>query len=614
MVSARTVADAVGFCVLKARLTTALGVREYIIRSTLPGKGLDVHKILALASIEYCNNWRMGSGGLNVNKIVDKAISELTDSGLLSIPGEKLRSEVRDDAIKMLQNLANILPQALEKLNINNDEYRNIKCYAENQLIDYLTHIIGTPDLIIEHPTHRKALIIEWKTAGITPNNTEKAQAYTYAILEALRLGYNNDIDTLLNAIAPNNIKDTKVFPIIIRPNGPYSDHPLFPYPPNRVNPRQVSDLRDYLKELIMASTFLVSLIADSAKLNGYRSYGDYLTDMKQNCYKSINVDNSQVSGIVIRFTPRTFRRGSPRNQSSRKICRACLFSDLKSPLAKSPLGMGECSFYFGQNSFHKNVLDKLMWKYRFIVYRERDSLLMPLKALYMASFSYGGLMKFSNIITQNEIIIDSFSTFTPSQRSRNAIKINFKDFNNQRIKVDIYDICFVNIEKIVLKRNMYPHERPSMNEARKLDIPREKGSILITLIEDHVSAVTLGTSLFARIEKMLIPGDYEFQKCGCNQDYICLLVVPISTYLRLPFYLFYRYVNYYGLRKVLVSEVNADLTNIDLNTINALHINLTSHLREVAAQTNQLDQFNAVENILAEAYNEAYHKIWEIR
>ncbi len=139
--------------------------------------------------------------------------------------------------------------------------------------------------------------------------------------------------------------------------------------------------------------------------------------------------------------------------------------------------------------------------------------------------------------------------------------------------------------------------------------MPRVRQPILVTLIEDHVTYPTLGTSLFGRVERVLSLGEEDEDLGGlrCGDNEACVVVTPISPYLRLPFRLFRRYINMYGVTKALVTEVGADLTNMDLATLHALHMSLKNadvqkELDITEEERNSM--FNTVEEALNEAFN----------
>ena len=105
---ATNVAWAAGVCTYAARMMTTIGVRSFLIREGVPGKGVDEHKVLALAALDMVSSW---SGGRGFN--VDESISTSL---------ELLRGVVDESRIKgslprvksMLNHLAWLLPRVVE--------------------------------------------------------------------------------------------------------------------------------------------------------------------------------------------------------------------------------------------------------------------------------------------------------------------------------------------------------------------------------------------------------------------------------------------------------------------------------------------------------------------
>ncbi|MGC8542903.1 MAG: hypothetical protein ACP5NQ_03080, partial [Vulcanisaeta sp.] len=530
---------------------------------------------------------------------------------------------------RMLKNLVNILPEALRRLGINYNLYGGLRFYTELELVDYKLHIWGVPDLLIEHPGTRKAIVIEWKSDEEAPREVEKYQAYIYAMLEAIRLGHGETFNEIVNVIASDNINDTKILPIIIRPNCAYSDHPLYPISCNKnTKPASIEDIRDRLNRIIITSTYLTLLLMDiDALLYGVEKHRDkrVITTREKCVAKRDGNDGGSI--YILRMTPATLPRGYPMKQDNYP-CIACPFSNERSKLQ-------ECKFYFG--SFEKDRLDKLMWLYRFKVYRERDRDLLMYRALYLASELLGlKLHDFaSKIGTQfcglrldlESLRIYRYSCLRSTKDTRSTcgiFEVNFEKFDTyENARIGIYDIIKryskgndydKNIDVLILKRKLLPCERLTRDEIPNTILPRIKQPALVTLIENHVTYPTLGTSLFGRVERTLSMGE-EDEDLGlkCGDDEACVVITPISPYLRLPFRIFKRYINMYEVTKALVTEVGADLTNMDLATLHALHMSLKNaealkSLREEGLKDITEDERKSMFNTVEEALNEAFN------
>ncbi len=175
----------------------------------------------------------------------------------------------------------------------------------------------------------------------------------------------------------------------------------------------------------------------------------------------------------ILRMTPVVLlsHSGYPMNQGGYPPCNVCPFSDANSKLK-------ECSFYFG--SFEKDRLDKLMWLYRFKVYRERDRDLLMYKALYLASELLGlKLRDFGEKVGDQfcglELDMESFRIYQYSckmMRSRSscgAFEVNFRKFEtHENARIGVYEIVrewskdsghYENADILILKRRLLPCE-----------------------------------------------------------------------------------------------------------------------------------------------------------
>jgi len=604
VIKATTVAWGSGFCSFAARLMAAIGARK-VISENLPGKGSNIHKLLSIAGVRYLNEWKRGGniGKGVLSKIISDSLSELED--LIQV-SDKERNEILNRAQAMILNLVKLLPDALHVLGIRREDYEDLRFYAENEMIDYRLHIWGVPDLIIEHPGLKRAIIIEWKSDEGSVTEVEKHQAYIYAMLEAIRLGHGETFNDLIEAIAPDNVENTKVLPIIIRPNYAYSDHPLFPVAGKNPRPISIDELRERIERIIVTTTYLTLLIMDiDTLLFGSKIKGIETT--RDRCVASCN----NRPYYVFRYTPSILPRGYPMWQGGQ--CNACLFSDRNSKLR-------ECRFYFG--SYEKDMLDKLLWLYRFKVYRERDRDLMVYRVLYELAYYVGGLSGFENYLYSSrysgfKVDLDEgrIERVNVSSGLCGTIAISFRNLNVMRkSRVGVYSIDKEHsiYEGLVLRRRLMPCENLS-GEPPRISLPRLRQPVLVVLIEDHVKYPTLGISLFGRVERALLPDERdEDVELKCGDKEVCIIITPISPYLRLPFKIFNHYVHEYGLDKVLVIEADADLTNMDLATLHALHmslknINIEEEVKQELSDLAPEDRRRMLDSV-EEAFTEAFN------
>ena len=607
---ATAVAWGSGFCTFASRLMSALGARK-VTSGNLPGKGSGVHKLLSIASIEYLNEWKQGVTGPEVLKeVINESLSELGD---LVQANDKEREEILKKAQNMLLNLLRLLPEALHSLGIQPEDYRDLRFYAENEMIDYRLHIWGVPDLIIEHPKHKKAIIVEWKSDEKTPTEVEKHQAYIYAMLEAIRLGHGETFNDLIEAIAPSDVRNTKVLPIIIRPNSAYSDHPLFPIGTRESSSEELRKrIRERIEDIIVTAAYLTILLMDiDTLLYGLRSNAEttrkrYVTETtRERCVVACNGRTY----YIFRYTPSLPHRGSPMYQYGYP-CNICPFSDKNSELQ-------ECRFYFG--SFEKDKKDKLenlLWVYRFKVYRNRDRDMIAYRVLYELADRINTLSDFEQYLYSGKhagfiVDLEKESIVPMSIRGGicGTIEVSFNNLGiiRKKVRVGVYNIDSSHsiYERLMLRRKLMPCEDLS-GEIPRISLPRR--AVLVTLIEDHVKYPTLSISLFGRVEQTLLPGEKdEDSGIECSNDEVCVIVTPISPYLRLPFKIFSHYINEYGLNKALVVEADADLTNIELRTLHSLHLTL----KNIDEEEEEIKQ-RFLEGLTAEDRDFMLKSVWK--
>ena len=563
---ATVVARAIGFCYFNARLTGGLGVTGTVLKEGLPGKGQDLHRIMALAATDYCNDWNVG----NIKKLdsyIEQAIGELESAGILEIQKDEELQTLRNESLSLLKHFASILPKIKDFFKLE-----NIKCLPEVQIIDFETKIWGVPDLIIEDARQRKGIVVEWKSYTDI-READVVQSFIYSILEAMRLGYT-DLTSLENAIAPDDVSDTKVANLVIRPNGPYSKHiALGSILTSKINYYDQDYIRRLIKAIIVMAHHLTVLVTDPGVYVGDRRAVERVCSIEK------NIGNRTVKIQVHRYGPREIfgievKRGSPMGNHDKYPCKICPYSDKNSPIA-STLGFGECKLYFGKlPGEEKTTLEKLIWKFRFNVYKQSERSMLLYKGLYYGSLLHGGIEEFIKQIKDTPIEVGEKGdlTFFDKRSTCFNLHVNYSDSLKHEAKaiVDIYKIkhIFTNTEGIIISK---PKREVEMSgEVSTLCLPREKKPVLVAFLEPHVSAVTHAAGLFARVSYVAMPGE-EIGQIKCDNDEVCLLITPISPHLRFPFHLFLRYHTSLGIDKVVVSEVDADLTYIDLRTLHAL-------------------------------------------
>ncbi|WP_287910790.1 hypothetical protein, partial [Thermofilum sp.] len=256
---------------------------------------------------------------------------------------------------------------------------------------------------------------------------------------------------------------------------------------------------------------------------------------------------------------------------------------------------LDECRFYFG--SKEKDLIDRLMWKFRGIVYRERESSLVPYRVLYEIGKKVGGMKTLlkdlkEGVWYQVSIANGDFNVWRHTRTSPrvqrykhrcSVIEVDFKEIDfNREIRVGVYMVEPIGKEALLLSRDYLPCEAPATKEVIPIYGLRERQPVIIALPDEYVSTPTLGMVLTAKVEQVLLKGDEVY---GHECPGVCAVVTPISTNLRFPFRIFEEYRELYGINEVFVSEIGSDLTHIDLATINSLHMMLKKAKIEGATQ-----------------------------
>jgi hypothetical protein len=544
---ASIVAKGIGFCYYFARMVGGLGVTSLTYREGLPGKGSDIHKVMALAATDYCHDWREGKLKGGVDNYVANAVEELKVAGLLDKHSDEDIEKIRSDAKKLLSHFALLLPTSGMSGN-------SIRCYPEMQLIDFKLKIWGVPDLIIEDADNKRALIIEWKTYTKTFEE-DIIQAYIYAMLEAMRLGYTS-LDQLEDAITSS---PPKINAVIIRPNGPYT------------KTYDKSKMRNLLRAIIVMAYHMTLLVTNPEPYVGSRRGIERIctVNVSGRNYVSYRLGPKEIFGVKI-------RRGRPRGSHNRYPCNVCPFSDVKSPLAEA-IGKGECKIYFGTlPGEEKTRLEKLIWKFRYNVFKQSERSMTLYKGLY-SSINYGNIHEFLKTLQDFNIVIDEDGEIHLDDKGRDCfnLRVDFSETLKHTAKaiIGIYNIKHVadETERIVLAKSLN-EVSIKRDDYVTLCVPREKKPVLVGLYEPHVSSITHTANIFARVSQVLMPGE-EIGNVKCGDSEVCLIITPISPYLRFPFHVFKRYYKGTGIQKAVVSEVDADLTYIDLRTLHALQV-----------------------------------------
>jgi len=575
-VKARSVSLAVGFCTYAARLVESIGVKEHYLYS-LPGKGIAIHKILALAAPTIFEDYIRKSIWSNIEFIeyVNYALEIVKSYDYSSETSDSDNREILYKAITMLQNFVQVLRLAAQRLYLSFEKCRAI---PENYFVDFDLHISGVPDLIIECDSSRpRALVIEWKTYGESPHEWEKVQAYTYALLEARRLGYGTlrgtsirlaDLQTFFRAIADDNPNSVAVIPIIIRSNGFYSNHPAFPSEHVK-HVLRVNEIEELLKKIVIAAAHLTLLRS---------AIPEYIKDEVSNLCR---VKIKGYEGVLHRWTPRILdKHGSPGNRSESSIC------DLCSKI--HPIIYNVCPLFFGKGP-SKDVLDKVFWDLRFKIYRIHERALAPLKAIqdirieYIEeALEYGASIKY---------YIDRREYELEKKQKGPKLMIYHENLHEKPLetRLDLFDKIELIFPKILSPKHMklknireHAGEIPYLKFKRKMRQYERKfiieqgfeepliriwtlrrGKPVLVFFEDGTSrrsSLSFSISLFGRVENVYT-----------EDDHAVVDIRPISNAFKFQFLTVSNIVHYHNLNRAVALEANVDLTHLELQALVAL-------------------------------------------
>ncbi len=517
MVKARSVAYGAGMCIFAARLAEAMGAVMDLL-STLPGKGRLVHQILALSlpRLFYDDRFHKDllDGSLSpgsVKYVVENSFSDLLEHGVVD---KEYALEHGEEAINasttMISNLVDVLPTLIRILGISRD---TLRLYTEFLLYSYRYHIVGVIDALIEDPVRRRAIIVEWKT-GRSPSPWEIAQGYVYALMEADRLGYMDPV----KAVGEENI-----IPIVIRPEGRiqiYSISDLY-----RTADRSINK-RDLLYKIVLAAEHLVLTIASPDKFISKSTI--------ELCKIRSSYTGQKISGF--RRVPDHLPRYNPRKYGDRYPCKICPYKEA-------------CLFYIASYE-EQSDFDKLLWKARFSVYGIRENALLPLKELY-------------------NIIINSTKSGGTEEVEENILKSlskSGKKLMRSGSRVDYFEYARIDPVNhfIALYRRLSMDECPEL-PCRPVTV-REGKPVLVIFRDPYVDNLLLRPSFHGRVDEINIVRED-------GEEYLVVYASAPNMASRLSILILDSISRYDRglLEKPFAVEVNVDLTQLELQAIDAL-------------------------------------------
>lgn len=586
------IARCAGFCYYYARLSEAIGVRNLHghLVDRISGKGDIVHKVLGMASLKIFMRSKIPDKDF-IRKSVDEAVKMLQSSRLIA--SDKDINNVKNQASTMLLNLCRELP----RLGSNSLELRNPwDCVpiVEQQFIDYTLHMRGTPDLILEYPYEKKAIVVEWKTSSETPTKHEEAQVLAYALLEAVRLGYyvNNKgdiIKAVVGRLDSNKVKDFKVLPIIIRP----TQGKLLKPHPVLLSLAGVSD--DKLKEAFIKFKSLAYDVLLSAEhltllLVDQRDFGVPIEETTARI--PIKGETREVN--LVRHKPRQLHGGVPYKQSKYpcKTKTGKPFCNMLDP----------CRFYFGRGFGAKEDYERVMWGLRFKVFREKERMLLIYRTLYEL-FKWYGTDEVRKKLVEGEPLQWVIGERLAERESVAPLRMVIKRYgvggkvDEFIYRVDLLDKLSISSEEEFILKGI---RRIREFEKELFYVVSEGKPVLLTPCDGPTP--TLSISLFGRVDKVEVHDDSMEYEIGLPSKLLKYQFLIYREYLRAN-------PSIYG-QNIFMFEVNVDLTQMDLSSIDALQRALKSESTDLHQEVEELGkiseeeierEINLLENIRSE-------------
>jgi len=562
------VARGAGYCPFYARLTELIGARSYIVDG-LSGKGRDVHKVMALASLNLFTKWPRYLGPRHLSDVeeaVRSAIYELKRRGLLSAQTPEDEVKLFEISKQLLKKLHENLLGICDKLGLN---IRRLKPVVEQQFLDYDFHIRGAPDLILEDKDQRKAIVVEWKTGKETPSRHEEAQVIAYAILEAKRLGYRN-LEEIKKAILgtieieEDTFKDVRVLPLIIRPGkGELRPHPIFA-PSNKREERLKTFMRLF-SNVILEAQHLTILLSNIKELLGLEPTR-YVVSLPSDPSKKVN---------ILTTTPRQlwYWAGNPHSRDKypcvgRNGKRLCPLYDA-------------CGFYFGRAYGEKENYETILWGLRYEVLHEREQSLLVYRALqglfkrYSKSEILDKLKRGLSFVCDLTYSIDG-GLAQPDQRRYGRLSVVQIKKKGGSVSVESKVEKRIDvIEEVLIEEGYLKCRRPIRDYERKkshLYVVTEGKTVLLSTLD--ADDPLLSINLFGRVDEVNVIKD------GNVVEYVIGVPSKLLDFQRL---LFSKYLLLYNefCQNLLMIEVDVDLTHMDLEAIDLLQRALKEKVKE---------------------------------
>ena len=566
-----SVASGVGHCVYEAKLKEMLGIKE-VVSSSFPGKGRFVHHLLAIASLEtFAKN---SPPSEDMVKYFEGIAHELKKYDVYSPENdEKVYKDSIETAADLFTSLLAVKDTLFRTVGIDPDAVRPV---VEQQMYDYDLHMLGVPDLVLEDPKNRKAVVVEWKSYRLdmdqprrkSVSSYEKAQVVAYAMLEARRLGYKiseersgepSVHDAIAGKLTEKGIEDIRVLPAIIRPGlGINKRLTIPPHPALSTRGDLASNykkFRELMGEIYVTAHYLAFIVTNFS-LYGYR---------REDFEDCSRVVNGQKRIAFLWAPPKPIPRGKPSAQDSSWHCSVCKVRE-------------ECKFYIGER--HINYFQKMMWSIRYSALADKERLLWPFRAVFELSRFHPSRATIVEKLKKGYSLEwdGSYVRFT-SNGPKSRFSIFFSSRDRYSFKIDVVDRLYYDEDKGVFVgvRKARDYE---MSSSRKIYHPHvlEESTPIILYANDNTSAIPLSINMTGAVHGV----SFETDKEG---DTIVKYFIHIpSPALSFQEVVFKKYLEAYPemFTDVIIMQTGVDLTHIDLVTIDALQRVIGKKLEEI--------------------------------
>ncbi len=545
-----------GYCSYYARLTEFIGVKSWLNFTVdrFSGKGRKAHELMGLACVEVFPNSQ-------TIPTSDEILERIASEQVLVFKDDDEKKETLILAKALMHSLLNNLDSFCE---IIGTDRKRLFPIAEQQFIDYRIHMRGIPDLILEDYEKGKAIVIDWKTgprAGSNPiriYNNEYAQVVAYSLMEAQRLKKTSLRDSI-------TAKDghVDILSVIIRSQDvkPESPNPILT---GDVGQKSADQYMKIISNVLLEAEFLTILLANAHADKASKSALS-LCEMK--------VDWSSKPQSMLTLMPNQFYRGKPKEQQKYP----CVFPGGKFKC----IVIEPCKFYYGRKFGSKEDYESDMWQLRYNTLNKKEDSLRAYRAIY-DTFMYYSLPKEGSSAIEWFLKGKGFRHNKRGGVPRSIDRPQIVDEESGTVisRIDIVDTKepddALNDFSLKLSRPIRSWE----DKAYYL-IPMGK-TVLLSLMDSW--SPFLSISLFGNVRDVLQE----------NGRILYEISVP-SKIFRYQMHLFKQYLNKFETdRKILMVEVGADLTQVELSAVDALQELLDpENLKAQGYGKEEIQEFN---------------------